>query len=347
MNQALPDPRVLRLCLWILRIARRVVPRTIRDQWTREWEAELRYRWNTIGRQRGAGWQRQAGLVRQSSGAFVDAAFLRQQFTADLDIVQDARFAVRMLRKRPFVSGLAVVVLALGLGGTITVFSTIDSLLLRDLPYADSDRVVTVWQAEVTRPDERLGVASAAFLDWRGRTKSFASLAAAEPSGFDYFEGREPVQLPALLVTEGYFEALGVRPVRGRLFRAEEYVEGRSDVVLLSHAAWQRRFGGDESVVGGTIRLEGRPFIVAGVLPPSFQVDLLRRQSEAVGGQSAQVEEIWAPKIFQEFDLQNRRGRSGASSDDWRRASPSNRHRPTWRRFRAIWRRSIRRRWPR
>ena len=126
-------------------------------------------------------WDRQADLAKRSSGAVADAALLRRQFTADLDVVQDAR-AQCMLRKRPIVSALAVVVLALGLGGTITVFSTIDALLLRQLLYADSDRVVTVWQTEVTRTDERLGVASAVFLDWRDRTKSFASFAAARAS---------------------------------------------------------------------------------------------------------------------------------------------------------------------
>jgi hypothetical protein len=206
VDQPVSDPFVLRICQWILRIARRIVPRTIREQWTREWEAEVLYRWNTIRQRRNGRWQRQAALVRQSSGAFVDAAFLRQQFTADLDIVQDARYAVRMLRKRPLVSGLAILVLALGLGGTITVFSTIDALLLRDLPYADSDRLVTVWQTDVTRLDERLGVASAAFLDWRERTTSFESLAGAEPWSFDSFDGREPVQLPAALVTQGFFD---------------------------------------------------------------------------------------------------------------------------------------------
>jgi putative ABC transport system permease protein len=310
MDQPVSDPPVLRLCRWILRVARRIVPRPVREQWSREWEAEVVHHWNTIHQRRDRRWQRQAALVRQSSGAFADAAFLRQQFTADLDIVQDARYAVRMLRKRPLVSGLAIVVLALGLGGTITVFSTIDALLLRELPYSDSDRVVTVWQNDVTRLDERLGVASAVFRDYRERATSFESLAGAEPWSFDYFEGPEPVQLPAGLVTQGFFETLGVRPARGRLFHPEEYADGRSDVVLLSHAAWQRRFGGDEALVGGTIRLEGRPFLVAGVLPPSLRLDLLRRQNETAGVQSAQVEEVYAPRVFREFDVQNRRVRS-------------------------------------
>ena len=300
MDRPSSDPLVLRMCFSILRLARRLVPRTIREQWMREWEAELRYRSNTIHRKRSARWHGQADLLRQSSGALADAAFLRQQFTADLDIVQDARYAVRMLRKRPAVSALAVVVLALGLGGTITVFSTIDTLLLRELPYADSDRIVTVWQTEVTRPDERLGVAPGAFNDWRARTKSFTSFAAAEPFSFDYLEGPEPVSLVAALVTEGFFEALGVQPVRGRLFLGEEYAEGRADVVLLSYAAWQRRFGGDEGMVGNTIRLEGRPYRVAGVLPPTFHPNVLPRANE---------QELWAPQIIEKFELDNRRGR--------------------------------------
>jgi len=300
MDRPSSDPLVLRICWWILRIARPVVPRTIREQWTREWEAEVQHRWSTLHRRHDTRWHRQATLVRQSSGAIADAAFLRQQFTADLDIVQDARYAVRMLGKRPVVSALAVVVLALGLGGTITVFSTIDALLLRDLPYTDSGRIVTVWQTELTRPDERLGVAPGAFLDWRARTKSFASLAAAEPFGFDYLEGPEPISLPSALVTEGFFEALGVQPARGRLFLPEEYTEGRADVVVLSHAAWQRRFGGDEGVIGKTIRLDGRVYRVAGVLPSTFHPNVLPRANE---------QEIWAPQIVERFELDNRRGR--------------------------------------
>jgi predicted permease len=300
MDRPLSDPLVLRICFSILAVARRLVPRSIRESWTREWEAELRYRWNTLSRRRGVRWQGQADLLRQSSGAIADAAFLRQQFTADLDVVQDVRYAVRMLRKRPLVSTLAVAVLALGLGGTITVFSTIDTLLLRELPYSDANRIVTIWQTEVSRLDERRGVAPGAFIDWRARTKSFASFAAAEPFAFDYLEGPEPTSIPAALVSEGFFETLGVEPVRGRLFFPEEYAAGRSDVALLSFATWQRRFGGNEAVVGTTVRLDGRPFLIAGVLPSTFHPGILRRERE---------QEIWAPQVIEQFERDNRRGR--------------------------------------
>ena len=300
MAQPARDPLAVRLSLAILRAARCLVPRPSRDAWTREWEAEIRHRWQAMSRRQETEWPQQATLVRRSSGAVADAAWLRQQFTADLDVVRDARYALRMLRARPLVSTFAVVVLALGICGTVTVFSTVDTLLLRDLPYADSNRIVTIWQTPTGNPDDREGVAPGAFVDWRARTTSFSALGSAEPWSFDYLDGPEPTELIGALVTEGFFEALGVQPARGRLFRPEEYAEGRSDVVLLSHGAWQRRFGNDEAMVGRTLRLNGRPHVIAGVLPPSFHPDVLRRAKE---------QEVWAPQTIQEFELQNRRNR--------------------------------------
>ena len=109
-----------------------------------------------------------------------------------------------MLRKRPTVSMLAICVLAFGVGGTITVFSAVDALLLRELPYVDSDRLVTVWQVEPGVTDDRAGVAPGMFVDWRARTKAFTSLAAAEPFSLDYLEGPEPVSVNTGSVTEGF-----------------------------------------------------------------------------------------------------------------------------------------------
>ena len=222
-----------------------------------------------------------------------------------LDILQDARYALRMLRKRRVVAALAIVVLAVGLGGTITVFSALDALLFRELPYAESDGLVTLWQTDVAFPDDRSGVAPGVFVDWRERTKSFSALAAAEPFSFDYLGGPEPVSVPAGLVTEGFFEILGVQPLLGRLFLAEEYGAGQSNVVLLTHATWQGRFGADERVVGRSILLEGQQFLVAGVLPPEFHADVTRRGSDAAPIR----EEFWAPKAMREPERANRASR--------------------------------------
>jgi putative ABC transport system permease protein len=216
------------------------------------------------------------------------------------NLLQDGRYALRLLRKRPVISGLTVMVLALGLGGTIAVFAVIDTLVVRELPYRDSDRIVTVWLAEADRPEERVAVAPAAFLEWRSRARSFTAIAAANPWSFDYLEGPEPITLVGALVTEGFFEALGVQPAIGRLFLSEEYEQGRSDVVLLSHGAWQRIFGSEPSVVGQAVMLDGRQQLIVGVLPKWFHPDLLRGPRE---------QDFWAPHAIREFERQDRRGR--------------------------------------
>ena len=307
MDQRRSDTFALRMSLAILRLAQHLVPRATRDRWMREWEAEVRHRWSRMRRHDETGWQEQAALVKRSSGAVIDAAFLRRQLIANLDIVHDSRHAVRMLRKRPAVSALAIGVLAFAFAGTITAFSMIDTLLLRELPYDDSDRLVTVWQIEPAAPDDRSGVAPGRFIDWRDRTKAFTGLAGAEPFSFDYLEGPEPVSINAGVVTEGFLETLGVRPLHGRLFRAEEYTAGKANVVLLGHGLWLRRFGGNEAVVGTAIRLEGQSFLIAGVLPPSFRTDVMNRSLNP--GRPAVSYELWAPQVVQPAERNLRNGR--------------------------------------
>lgn len=191
------DSTAVRISLALLRTIRIVVPGASREEWVREWEAEIRHRSASLDRD--SAWPQQADLVRRSAGALADAAWLRQQFTWDLDLMQDVRHALRLLRKRPAVTALAVFVLALGIGGTVAVFSIVDLLLVRTLPYRDADRIVTLWEENTDRPD-REGVSPATFLDWRERVTSFSALAAAEPYSFDYLAGPEPVTLGAGLV---------------------------------------------------------------------------------------------------------------------------------------------------
>ena len=127
------DTFALRLSLGLIRTIKRLVPAVIRDEWVREWEAEIQHKWSAVNRRRPADWRARADVVRRSTGAIADAAWLRQQFTFDHDVMRDVRYALRMLHRRPAVSALAVLVLALGIGGTVAVFSVIDTLLLRDL----------------------------------------------------------------------------------------------------------------------------------------------------------------------------------------------------------------------
>ena len=126
-------------------------------------------------------------LVRRAFGALPDAAWLRRQFTADAEVVHDVRHGIRMLRKSPTFTAAAVVTLALGIGGTVAIATLLDTLFFRALPYADAERIVTLWQRPST--GERDAVAPANFLDWRERSRSFEQVAAAIPYSYDYTGG--------------------------------------------------------------------------------------------------------------------------------------------------------------
>jgi predicted permease len=295
-----PVPLTLRVSLGLIRAFRRLVPAGIRDEWVREWEAEIQHRWSTVDRRRRGDWRDRADVVRRSTGALADAAWLRQQFTFDHDIMRDVRYALRMLHRRPAMSMLAVLVLSLGIGGTVAVFSVIDTLLLRDLPYREADRIATVWLTNRERPSERDGVAPGAFLDWRSRAKSFAVMAAEDPSSFNYLDGPVPTTLIGGLVTEGFFEVLGVQPLLGRTFRHDEHTDGKSSVAILSYGTWQRLFGGKASIIGEKVPFESRTYEIVGVLPRWFHPDMQNMVRE---------EEVWAPKVLQQFEYNNRRTR--------------------------------------
>jgi putative ABC transport system permease protein len=294
------DSFTLRVSLGLIRGIRRLVPAIIRDEWVREWEAEIRHRWSTVNRRPVSEWRDRADVVRRSTGAIADAAWLRQQFTLDHDIMRDVRYALRMLRRRPAMSALAVLVLAVGIGGTVAVFSVVDTLLLRELPYRDAGRIATIWLTNREHPEERDGVAPGAFVDWRNRSRAFETIAAQEPFSFDYLNGPEPITLVGGRVTEGFFEALGVKPMLGRPFLRDEYQAGRSAVAILSYGTWQRHFAASRAVIGRKVVLDGAPYEIVGVLPRWFHPDLQNMVRE---------EEIWAPKVIQQYEIDNRRTR--------------------------------------
>ena len=295
------EPLALRLSLGLIRAFRRLVPAVIRDEWVREWEAEIQHKWSTVNRRQAADWRDRADVVRRSTGAIADAAWLRQQFTFDRDIMRDVRYALRMLHRRPAMSALAVLVLSLGIGGTVAVFSVIDTLLLRDMPYRDADRIATVWLTNREHPDERDGVAPGVFLDWRSRSKAFESIAAEDPFSFYYVDGPVPLTLIGGLVTEGFFEALGVTAAAGPHVPPLENTptanhRSRSSATARGNGC----FGGRASIVGEKVAFDSRTYEIVGVLPRWFHPDMQDMVRE---------EEIWAPKVLQKFEYDNRRTR--------------------------------------
>ena len=189
-------------------------------------------------------------------------------------IRQDVGFGFRMLRRQPGFAAVAIFALALGIGATTVIFSVVDAVLWRPLPYPAADRVMALAEQR-PRESRWFGpVAPADFFDWRRDNKSFASMAAlmvTAPSGaFNLTGAGEPERVKPLQVSPAFLAVIGVVPALGRDFLAEEEIDGREQVVLLSDGLWRRRFGADPSVVGRTISFNGNPFEIIGVLPPHF-----------------------------------------------------------------------------
>src|SRR5262245_56703201 len=153
---------------------------------------------------------------------------------------QDARFAARLLRKSPAFTLTAVLVLALGIGATTAIFSVVNAVLLRPLAFPEPDRLVMVWERQ---PNGRTNVIQTQnFLDWRARNRSFSAISCIYGISMNLSGDGEPVQLPGMAVSAGFFEILRVAPILGRTFSSDEDVPGGRLVAVLSYGLWQRRF---------------------------------------------------------------------------------------------------------
>ena len=286
-----PDSLAVRICLSLIRVFSVLVPRRYRIDWRHEWEGEFRHRQAVTSRRAGAHWRADADLLRHALGALPDAAWLRRQFTADSEAVQDVRHGARMLRQTPSFTFAAVTILAVGIGGTVSIATLLDTLLFRPLPYANEQRVMTLWQRPST--GERDDVAPGNFLAWRERSRSFAAMAAVIPYSYDYMGVGEPETLFGAQVTEHFWETLGIVPALGRTFLPEEHVKGGRPVTIITDRLWKRRFGSDQAIINRTISMEGASWTIVGVLPPEFSPQLLPRPGEL---------SVWTPKIIQDHE---------------------------------------------
>jgi putative ABC transport system permease protein len=211
-------------------------------------------------------------------------------------LLKDIRFAGRNVWNRPGFTAIVVITLSLGIGANAAIFSVINSVLFHDLPYQDPDGIVTLWENNTKDGIPRDDVSPANFLDWRERQNSFSEMAFANPDSVDYTSGDEPEVIRAALVSKGFFQLLGTSAIHGRTFLPEEYEPGRNQVVILSYGAWQRRFGGERSVVGRSLTLDGTPTTVVGVMPPDFRLHLFEQEDE-----------MWAPQVPDEVMKQRRK----------------------------------------
>ena len=197
-------------------------------------------------------------------------------------LVQDLKFSLRGLRARPAFAATVVLTLMLGIGANAAIFSVVDAVLLRPLPFAQPDRLVHLWEVYHSNVDSRSEASYPDYLDWRARNHAFADMGGYHGSGV-LFGAEHPSPVPAARSTSNFFDVLGVHAILGRTFAPGEDAPDAPQVVVITHGFWERRFALDSSVVGRTISLDGRPATVVGVLPESFQ---FAREGQA---------ELWLP----------------------------------------------------
>ena len=205
-------------------------------------------------------------------------------------LLEDIRFSYRMLVKKPAFTLIAVITVALGIGANSAIFSVVNAVLLDPLPFPDSDRLVMVWGKLPAHELQKLNASPPEFVDYRDRSQAFSAVAVFASLGRNLTGAGEPERHTVTFVTADFFPLLGIQPLRGRAFLAEEDRPGNNQVVILSHGLWQRRFAGDERVIGQTVMLDGRSQTIVGVMPEGFEFP------------DAETD-IWKPMAFEADDL--------------------------------------------
>jgi len=186
-------------------------------------------------------------------------------------MIKDLKYAIRMLVKNPGFTVVAALTLALGIGANTAIFTVVNAILLKPLPFPEPGRIVLVNENNLSKGWSTFSVSPPNFLDWRAQNQSFQRIAAFGTGSFNYTGGESPERLRGLRGTEGFLEILGGQPMTGRGFLAEEYQKGKDHVAILNYGFWQRAFASDPAVLGKTILLNGEGYTVVGVMHPGFR----------------------------------------------------------------------------
>jgi len=209
---------------------------------------------------------------------------------------QDLRYGVRMLLKHPGFTVVAVMALALGIGANSAIFSVVNALLLRPLPFTEPDKLLQVWEANVKRGHHTMSTSYPNFADWRNQNQVFEQIAAYSDRTFNLTSTAEPERIQGAIVSPAFFPLLGIKPMLGRVFLPEEDHPNKVFSVVMSERLWRRRFNSDPQLMGQTIRLDSESFTVVGVV--ANITDLAELPNET---------EVWIP-ISHSFGFDNRRG---------------------------------------
>ncbi len=201
-------------------------------------------------------------------------------------LLQDIRYSIRRLAKSPLFALIVIVTLALGIGANTAIFSAVNAILLRPLPYPEPQQLLTINHFYPRLNNLKAPVSAIGFRDYQERTRSYTSMAVEANWNANLTGVGEPVRLQGTKVTGRYFSTMGVPALYGRAIQPGEDTLGHDHIVVLSHGLWQRLFGGDRSVIGRTLSLNGESYEVVGIMPAGFQ-DFFSRNAE-----------IWAPLSF-------------------------------------------------
>jgi putative ABC transport system permease protein len=283
----------VRLQRWFYTLPLRLRSLFNRGQVEQELDEDLRYhleqqieenlaRGMTAGEARYAALRAMGGIEQQKEKC---RDMRRVNFIEDL--MQDLRYGLRVLAKSPVFTAVAMLTLALGIGANTAIFSVVNELLLRPLPFRDAERLVMVWENNPMRNAGENPTSRANFRAWREQNNSFEGMAAFSDQRLNLTGEGEPEEVSVQFATPELFQVLGVEPILGRGLMREDGEAKAPYVAVLSYGIWQRRFGGDPGVVGRPITLNGAPFTVIGILPANFQWHIKR------GSNTGRPAEIW------------------------------------------------------
>jgi putative ABC transport system permease protein len=223
-------------------------------------------------------------------------------------MINDFRFAFRMLWKNPAFTLVAVATLALGIGANTAVLSLINALLLRPLPYKNPQQLVLIWEQFSRQGLDRIPVSAPEYLDYEKELRSYDGIAAFDYVSLNLTGGDMPERIQGSVVTPSLFPLLGIEPIKGRTFAPNESQTGENNVVVISERLWHRRFNSDPQIVGSTLSLNGRTYSVVGIMPASFEFPLPLFNVQ--GGTFGERADIWVPIAFTEQELKSRGSRS-------------------------------------
>ena len=259
--------------LWLIALIGVIVPRRLRANWKQEWEAEFRYREALLADWDKLNWKTKLDLL--------------QPRRLEDEMFQDLRYGARMLLKHKGFTAVAVLTLALGIGANTAIFSVVNAVLLRPLQYENPEQLVFIYDFAPGFFIPKLGLMEAEFLRLRDQARSLERVSLYTSTTFTLTRAGEPERVSSGRASGDFFAALGASMKLGRTFELEEEPEGRSNVVILSHGFWQRKFAADPGALGQALTLDGRSYTIVGVLPQGFKSPLELQSEQAI--------ELWVP----------------------------------------------------